>query len=170
MILAYLFSLLARQERALKASFAVKYPGAWLVWEPGAWTAPDASQSTRPFNLDEQSTPVRGGGEGKGDALCFHLVLPQGRPGTLNVGRSPDNDVQLNDATVSRYHLVLKMLADRSWQVAATAGAKSSSLNGTALTPGQTVSVRNGDRISLGEVLLTFHDRDGFSERLHSST
>ncbi|ATB30865.1 FHA domain-containing protein [Melittangium boletus] len=156
-----LLSLLVRQHLALKEKFRARYPHYWLVWESGAWNVPEGGEqnhgATRLPN-DELSDCLPAG-----DAMCFEL-----NPGKdlLEIGRASHNAFVINDATVSREHLVLRARADGGWAVEARPQSGPALLEGQRLTPGQLHPLETGMHLQLGDVRLTFHDADSFHQRM----
>jgi hypothetical protein len=160
---ALLLSLLVRQRMALKEKFCARYPHPWLVWEAGAWNVPDALEgnvaATRlPTSDLRDCLPA-------GDALCFELVALAER-GPISLGRSSHNAMVVNDATVSREQLLLVPAPDGQWQVTRMPGSRPLVLDGASLTPEQPTVLRPGSQLQVGDVRLTFHDAEGFNERI----
>jgi hypothetical protein len=157
---AFMISFLARQ--ALTRSrdvMAGLYPHPWLVWEPGAWTAPS------PNNRMTILPPAPGTERPvAGDALCFELVLKPGQTG-LRVGRAPDCDIVINDATVSRAHLLLTTEAE-GWVALVSPSSRGVTAGGLAIAPGARFALLRDMPLQVGEVQLTFHERDGFLTRV----
>ena len=156
-----LLSLLVRQHLALKEKFRARYPHCWLVWESGAWNVSDGSEqnhgATRLPNAElNDCLPA-------GDAMCFELS--PGRE-TLAIGRASHNAFVLNDATVSREHLLLHAREDGGWAVEALTQGGPALLEGQRLAPGTVHSLESGMHLQLGDVQLTFHDADSFHERM----
>lgn len=155
---AYMLSLLARQHQLLGMSFFDRYPSDWLVWEQGPWRpsrsiltnnvettlAPSSTQPPRPSQ----------------DAMCFELKRAPGSVVTL--GRGSENQIVINDLTVSRSQFVLEFVKS-AWRVRS---------EGTPLTVGGTAvteagaPLHNGFVIAAGDVRLTFYAARGFAERL----
>src|SRR4051812_22285627 len=101
---SYLASFLWSQQLRGAAVFAAKFPGEWLIWEPGAWKAsPRGSVTTIMGAAAVPAAPPAA--PRQGDALCFFLGAANGR--TLDVGRNPECAIVINDGTVSRQHLLL---------------------------------------------------------------
>ena len=78
------------------------------------------------------------------------------RPGRdLTIGRLPDSDIWVDDASVSRRHAVLR-LAEDGWSI----GEEAPSSNGTYLN-GQRLLARSvltdGDQVVVGRAALVFH-------------
>jgi hypothetical protein len=155
----YMLSLLARQHLVLGAGFFERYSSAWLVWEPGPWRP---ARSILTSNTETTLLPANMGAprpEGE-DALCFELK-PQ-RAAAVTVGRGTENEIVINDLTVSREQFVLEF-SGNGWAVRS---------RGTPLTvEGKAVEaegavLQNGFVLSAGDVRMTFYSADGFSTRL----
>lgn len=160
---ALLLSLLVRQHLALKEKFRARYPHSWLVWEAGVWNVPESSEqnhgTTRlPTSELYDCLP-------SGDTLCFELATAPGKD-ALTLGRASHNVFVVNDATVSREHLVLNAQPDGCWTVAALAQGAPAMLGGNLLRPGQPMPLESGMQLQLGDVRLTFHDAESFHTRL----
>lgn len=138
-----------------RAEVAPKYPNAWLVWEPGAWVAP---QTGKHMTL----VPVSPGNERpvQGDALCFELSKP--KEAGLRLGRADDCDIVINDATVSRSHALLTPEPDGSWAALLSPTSRGALVNGAPAAAGAKVMLRRGLQLQLGEVVLTYYDPEGF--------
>ncbi|WP_257454822.1 FHA domain-containing protein [Archangium lipolyticum] len=159
-----LLSLLVRQHLALKEKFRVRYPHCWLVWEAGVWNVPENSEqnhgTTRLPTSDLRDCLP------SGDAMCFELALGTSGRDVLSLGRASHNVFVINDATVSREHLVLRPLPEGSWTVEALAQGGPATLGGKLLRPGEPTPMESGMQLQLGDVRLTFHDADSFSTRM----
>ena len=69
------------------------------------------------------------------------------------VGRSPNNDIQIDDDTVSRRHLkIFKMM--NSYFVEDLKSKNETFVNGKALKPGQSMQIDDNDLVSLGRTQL----------------
>jgi hypothetical protein len=158
-----LLSLLVRQHLALKEKFRARYPHSWLVWEAGVWNVPETSEqnhgTTRLPTSDLRDCLP------SGDAMCFELAPAPGKD-TLALGRSSHNAFVINDATVSREHLVLHAQPDGRWMVEALAQGGPAMLGGTLLRPGELMPLESGMQLQLGDVRLTFHDAESFHARM----
>ncbi|WP_224365009.1 FHA domain-containing protein [Hyalangium versicolor] len=159
-----LLSLLVRQHLVLKEKFRARYPHPWLVWEAGAWNVPETGRQ----NVAATQLPVSDLRDclPAGDALCFELVPLGDAPTVLPLGRASHNAFVINDATVSREHLVLRTGPYGQWMVEAVPKSSPVKLDGVTLEPGQPAPLIPGARLELGDVRLTFHDPAGFYVRL----
>ncbi len=76
------------------------------------------------------------------------------RPGgrRLNVGRASDNDMTLNDNSVSKIHAALLMTAEGSLLVADTGSTNGTYINGRRIAYGESRVIEDGDVIGFGDV------------------
>jgi pSer/pThr/pTyr-binding forkhead associated (FHA) protein len=76
------------------------------------------------------------------------------RPGgkRLNVGRASDNELTLNDASVSKIHAALLMTAEGTLLVADTGSTNGTYLNGRRIAYGESRVIEDGDVIGFGDV------------------
>lgn len=73
-------------------------------------------------------------------------------PAQLRIGRSPDNDICLNDDMVSRYHASLFQQADGSWRLKDLSSKNGTFRNGQRIT---STEVSLDDQISMGRISVT---------------
>ena len=95
--------------------------------------------------------------EGPAGTAGGSLVLPGGRrvalgAGPLTIGRSADCAVHLTDASVSRRHAELRP-SGSSWAVVDLGSTNGTRVNGASAS---TTALRDGDTISVGDVVLRF--------------
>jgi len=83
----------------------------------------------------------------------------------LKLGRAAGNDVIVNDATVSREHLLLSKNKD-GWIAEVTSQAKSTFFGSAPLSPGQKVLLTDRQTLKVGDVVFTFHEPASFVERV----
>lgn len=143
---SYLLSFLAIQAARLPATFGQKYGGGWLVWEPGSWQPPNRALVQTMGVTKERATSATSPTDT--DALCFSL----GEGPVVRVGRAPDNDCVVSDATVSRQHVKLQH-SPAGWRVHSV-GGRLVEINGRRLTNEQALVAF--DQLRLGNVTLTF--------------
>lgn len=94
--------------------------------------------------------------------VIARITLPQGtreiplifKPGgkRLNVGRASDNELTLNDASVSKIHGALLMTAEGSLLVADTGSTNGTYLNGRRIAYGESRVIEDGDVVGFGDV------------------
>ena len=160
MVRAFMISFVTRQAfTRSREELLAAYPHPWIVWEPGAWMAPAPNNRMTVLPPEPgNERPVAG------DALCFELVIKPGQTG-LKLGRAQDNDIVINDATVSRSHLLIAKDGG-AWVALVSPSSRGVTANGLALTPGARVELRSGADLHVGEVQLTFLDAAGFVDRV----
>lgn len=78
------------------------------------------------------------------------IFRPGGR--RLNVGRASDNDLTLNDSSVSKIHGALLMTAEGSLLVADTGSTNGTYINGRRIAYGESRVIEDGDVIGFGDV------------------
>ena len=83
---------------------------------------------------------------------------PGGR--RLNVGRVSDNDLDLNDASVSKIHATLVMNAQRTILVADTGSTNGTYINGRRISYGEARQIEEGDVVGFGDVEVRFRMSD----------
>ncbi len=158
----FMLSALSRQYRGKELqSFVAAHPYCWLLWEPGAWTPPGKSSDTL---LVRPATPLPGG---PGESLALGLVSRRGRS-QVTVGRGPENDLPINDATLSSVHLVL-MQDQTGWTVRDAGSRNGSWLNNVALSPGFPQRLFEGASIRAAQVGFSFHTPEGLFNRIQRS-
>lgn len=70
----------------------------------------------------------------------------------LNVGRASDNELTLNDASVSKIHAALLMTAEGTLLVADTGSTNGTYINGRRIAYGESRVIEDGDVIGFGDV------------------
>jgi len=78
------------------------------------------------------------------------VFKPGGR--RLNVGRASDNELTLNDASVSKIHAALLMTGEGTLLVADTGSTNGTFLNGRRIAYGESRVIEDGDVIGFGDV------------------
>lgn len=160
-VATFMLSLLGRQHQLLGDQFFERHQSDWLVWEPGSTLPSRILTSNSDSTLNPGLSPHLPADD---DALCFELKRVAGS--SLNAGRATENDLVLNDLTISREHFVLQ-LAGKSWQVRARTSAVS--VDGEPLGP-EGLTLRSGAVIAAGNARLTFYSPEGFPQRLAQET
>jgi hypothetical protein len=94
--------------------------------------------------------------------VIARVTLPNGtrelplifKPGVrrLNVGRASDNDLTLNDSSVSKIHAALLMTAEGTLLVADTGSTNGTYLNGRRISYGESRLIEDGDVVGFGDV------------------
>ena len=161
MVRSYLLSFLATRAAVLNQNFSKKYPGVWLVWEPGAWHAPEMGGGPARKTIAGFKPATTPSGA---DALCFQLAMAEGEM-TVKIGRDEKSDVVINDATVSREHLVLTRTAADQWSCL-PAKDRAVKKDGQPMQGGKPSPLAPGNKVELGSVTLTFYDSNSFDSRV----
>lgn len=156
-----MLSLLVDQMNRMGDRFLKQYDHPWLVWDASTWSAPSLDGETRLGR--EPSVPTARGTH----ALCFGLLFSRGAT-EIAVGRSSQNDVVVNDGTVSRRHAVLTRNAFGTWQVRPLPGNSGTRCGARILTERDVAPLLDRQVLLLGSVELTFYDAKTFAERLRS--
>ena len=78
------------------------------------------------------------------------IFKPGGR--RLNVGRASDNDLTLNDASVSKIHAALLMTGEGTLLVADTGSTNGTYINGRRIAYGESRLIEDGDVVGFGDV------------------
>ena len=78
------------------------------------------------------------------------LFKPGGK--RLNVGRAADNELSLNDASVSKIHAALLMTGEGTLLVADTGSTNGTYLNGRRISYGESRLIEDGDVVGFGDV------------------
>jgi len=78
------------------------------------------------------------------------IFKPGGR--RLNVGRASDNDLTLNDTSVSKIHAALLMTTEGTLLVADTGSTNGTYLNGRRISYGESRLIEDGDVVGFGDV------------------
>lgn len=141
-------------------AFLAERPEDWLVWEAGPWRPPAARNDTM---LAGPGTRLLAAGE----SLAVALLAKDGGA-TVRLGRASENDLVIDDGTLSRQHLLLTRDAARTWSVADAGSSNGTKLDGLKLgrTP---VAIAPGARIEAGAVRLTFYDAASLYLRLRGA-
>jgi len=156
----YLISWLARQLPAgAMEAFERDHEGPWLVWEAGPWRPPPRDRGT--LAADDRRSR-----DSSGDALALLLAPRPGRTRFegVRLGRGPENDLVVDDGTLSRAHLLFRS-EEEGWTVEDLRSLNGTRLNGAPLE-GRALSLEPGAQIEAGAVHLTFYDARGLWLRL----
>ena len=93
----------------------------------------------------------------------LYITLPSGRAHTVEldgvvvIGRDRQNDIVLDDASISRYHAMLLVEAHGVvlFDLESTNGTL---VNGKLVLPEAPVALEDGTQIALGPVLARYHE------------
>jgi pSer/pThr/pTyr-binding forkhead associated (FHA) protein len=128
------------------------------VWEAGPWRPPSARIETLASGPQTRLLA-------SGESLAIELASRRGSD-EVRIGRASENDLVIDDATLSRVHLLLRRGLDGAW-TAQDAGSR----NGTKVdgAPAKApIPLRRGSIVEAGAVRLTFYDAAGLYGRLRA--
>lgn len=78
----------------------------------------------------------------------------------LNVGRASDNELTLNDASVSKIHAALMMTSEGTILVADTGSTNGTYINGRRIAYGESRQIEEGDVLGFGDVEVRLRRRE----------
>jgi hypothetical protein len=154
----FLLSSLSRaHEGATLDDFVRERPGPWLVWEAGPWRPPSRKRETL------------AGGAGirllsSSESLAIQLA-PRTPGAEVRLGRDPACDLVVDDATLSRVHLVFVRDASGGWTVRDAGSRNGTRVDGAAVGA-EPAALAPYSRIEAGAARLTFYDAGGLFRRL----
>lgn len=82
------------------------------------------------------------------------VFAPGGR--RINVGRVSDNDLSLNDGSVSKIHAALVMNKEGTLMVADTGSTNGTFINGRRIAYGESRQIEDGDVVGFGDIEVRF--------------
>jgi pSer/pThr/pTyr-binding forkhead associated (FHA) protein len=74
----------------------------------------------------------------------------------LNVGRVADNDLSLNDHSVSKVHATVMMNLEGTLLIADTGSTNGTFINGRRIAYGEARALEDGDVVGFGDVEVRF--------------
>jgi hypothetical protein len=159
---SFLISWLAKRYAAGDlAAFTAEHPGAWLVWEAGPWRPPAARRETM---ASGPGTRLLAAGESL--AILLEPKSPSGKE--IRLGRAAENDLVVDDGTLSRSHLAFTRDPSGTWLVRDVGSSNGSQVDGKPLLR-VPVALESGAQLEAGAVRLTFYDGGGLWLRLRGA-
>jgi hypothetical protein len=131
----------------------------WIVWEAGPWRPPAAGRETMAASPGTRLLSA-------GESLAIALV--PGAAGDVRVGRAPENEVVIDDATLSRSHLVLHRDPAGVWTARDAGSSNGTRVDGVRIAR-VPFSITPGARLDAGTVRLTFYDGASLFMRLRGA-
>jgi pSer/pThr/pTyr-binding forkhead associated (FHA) protein len=147
----------------------------------------EVALARRPVLLYEPSVALDGSiGEEDDDDLDFHTQSGLSPPSVggleplavvvektkdnafqrrVTIGRTQNNDIVLDDPSVSRFHCWLHE-ETAGWNVSDAGSRNGTSVSGRRLSPKMPMGLSNGTRLKVGSVELQFHTAQGFLDVL----
>ena len=146
-------------------TFSREQAWCWLVWEGGVWYPAVASRAT----LVPQDPKGTAPSIASGDPVAFALSVAGAQMGQVALGRSPSCDIELNEATLSLFHLVFMTAGDLRWTLRDVGSKNGTTLDGRKVEPYLPSPLRDGAQIVAGTVKLTFYEPTGMHARLRKT-
>ncbi len=127
------------------------------------------SNPTKVVSIEETAASPSGKRNLDPEAAVFEIRPAQAdSQGRVRLGRSEDNDLVIQDETVSSCHAVFTSSDDQT-AVEDQRSTNGSLINYSQLPPGTSVGLKDYDVVSFGDVSLVFFTPGGFYEALHAS-
>ena len=149
-----------------RGEFERGLPPALLVFSPSPLSrGTQGEEEYRLKTVTNAGAPTLGASE----SLVFPVVKSRtnafGRG--ITVGRTGNNDVVLDDGSVSRFHAWFALEEGLEGFLLTDAGSKNGSwVGGVRLTPRRAVSVEDGARLRFGQVEVSFYTASSFVRML----
>ncbi len=93
------------------------------------------------------------------DTKQIHLIFKPGGK-RLNVGRASDNELSINDTSVSKIHATLVMNQEGTLLVADTGSTNGTYINGRRISYGEARHIEDGDVVGFGDVEVRFKKQE----------
>jgi len=159
---SFLISWLAKRYAGGElAAFAAEHPGHWLVWEAGPWRPPAARRETMASGPGTRLLAA-------GESLAILLEAKNPKAPDVKLGRAAENDLVVDDGTLSRSHLAFTKDPAGVWSVRDVGSSNGSQVDGKPLLR-IPVPLESGAQIEAGAVRLTFYDAGGLYLRLRGA-
>lgn len=134
---------------------------------PAALVRLRGSDDDAPEGLEEESTVVRVAASSHAEPgshaelQVYPLIKKPGAPFSemITVGRTSNNDVVLNDVTISRFHAYFKK-ADGSWLVCDSGSKNGTRIGDQRLDARKETPIQSRTIVKLGELRATFYTSD----------
>lgn len=128
-------------------------------------------ESSVDLNMDTYVGPPAGHGKRQRRLEIYPLLKKPSAPfpDMITVGRTPNNDVVLKDATVSRLHVFFRHRG-ATWQIADGGSKNGTFLDGKPLAPRRELGVDSGQTVKIGDLELTFYTAEELFKMLELVT
>ncbi len=137
-----------------------------LVYEPKQEDTVDEDDDD--YQLRTQSglaVPSIGGGDPM--AVVIEKTKDNAFKQRITIGRTANNDIVLDDASVSRFHAWLEFRDQGQECILVDAGSRNGSLvAGRKLAPKAPITLTNGNVLRIGALQLTYYTAQGFFDLL----
>jgi hypothetical protein len=149
-----------------RGEFERGLPPALLVFSPSpAAPGPEGEEEYRLKTVTNAGAPTLGVSESVVFPVLKSRTNAFGRG--ITVGRTGNNDVVLDDGSVSRFHAWFARVEGQEGFLLTDAGSKNGSwVGGARLTPRKAVPVQDGARLRFGQVEVAFYTASSFVRML----
>jgi len=140
-----------------------------LLYEPPMEDTHDDDDESEDYQLRTQSgvvMPAIGGGEPL--AVVVEKTKDNAFQRRITVGRTANNDIVLDDTSVSRFHAYLQQDERQEWTLTDAGSRNGSFVAGRRIAAKRPVPLSNGNVLRIGAVQLTFYSAQGFFDLLKS--
>lgn len=160
-----LLSMIARLSKGEgPEAFVSKYPGAWLVWEPGSWKPAEVAGTVL---LSKEQAAAEAAAVPGGEGLAYYMAPLKKR---IFLGRDPLCDIVINDGTLSHKHLMFGQERPDRWNVSDLGSSNGTWVDGERLAQSFAHTLSSGTRIKAGSVLLGYYSAADVQERARLAT
>jgi hypothetical protein len=146
-----------------KDAFVASAAPAALIRTRRDASTPAPDDASRETSVDLETETFVGAPDGRGRRAGRKIeIYPLAKkpnapfPEMITVGRTPNNDVVLRDATVSRLHAFFKQKGG-VWQIGDGGSKNGTQLDGVALAPRREKQLGSGQIVKIGDLELTFY-------------
>ncbi|RKH06144.1 FHA domain-containing protein [Corallococcus sp. CA053C] len=149
-----------------REEFERNLPPAILLFMPALGSVPPPERDDYPLRTVTNAGPPT---LGQDEPVVFPLLKSQGNAfgRGITVGRTGNNDVVLDDGSVSRFHAWFSRDAGEAGFLLTDAGSKNGSyVAGGRLLARKPVPLEDGMRVRFGQVEVTFYTAGGFTRLL----
>jgi pSer/pThr/pTyr-binding forkhead associated (FHA) protein len=137
-----------------------------LVYEPPE-TETEGDDEDDDYQLRTQSglsVPSIGGGDPM--AVVIEKTKDNAFQRRITIGRTANNDIVLDDASVSRFHAWIELL-NEEWVICDAGSRNGSTVSGKKIAPKAPTTLSNGLPVRIGALQLTYYTAQGFLDMLH---
>lgn len=138
-----------------------------LVYEPPTEDTVDEDDEDDDYQLRTQSglsVPAIGGGDPM--AVVIEKTKDNAFKQRITIGRTANNDIVLDDGSVSRFHAWIEQV-EREWVFVDAGSRNGSTIAGRKVTAKVAATLTNGLPVRIGALQLTYYTAQGFLDMLH---
>lgn len=137
-----------------------------LVYEPPTEDTVGDEDDDDGYQLKTQSglaMPAIGGGDPM--AVVIEKTKDNAFKSRVTIGRTSNNDIVLDDASVSRFHAWIEQTS-QDWVIVDAGSRNGSTVGGRKLPARAPATLTNGLSVRIGAMQLTYYTAQGFLEML----